>query len=71
MATIKVKCNGPGHHINEIDLDRALRKTPVARGTNSGRTLQSKDIPERIVLPCHECTIGKVIITREMIAGNL
>ena len=30
--TIKVRCNGPGRHVNEIGLDEALEPTVVLRG---------------------------------------
>ena len=65
---IKIKCNGPDKHINEVDLDKALGTTVVLRG---GPTQIERPIPKRVVKPCQFCTIGKVIITREMFEENL
>ncbi|MCP4344698.1 MAG: hypothetical protein GY795_04125 [Desulfobacterales bacterium] len=64
MAEImKVKCNGPGRHMNDVDIDKLLQQQSVLKGaTSSGAT-----IPEKLVRPCQICTEGKVIITREMI----
>lgn len=61
--TIKVRCNGPNKHVNDVDLDDALREDSTARGTG----LSSSSVPERIVLRCRECVDGKVIVTRAMI----
>jgi len=60
---IKIRCNGPTQHVNEIDLGEALREQPIARHFYSSLV----DVPERIVLHCRECTDGKVILTRAMI----
>lgn len=60
---IKVRCNGANKHINEVDLDEALRRTSTLRG--GGTSLPS--VPERTVLRCRECADGKVIVTRAMI----
>ena len=60
---IKVRCNGPNRHVNEVDLDDALREDTITRG--SGRTPASG--PERVVLRCRECVDGRVIVTRAMI----
>ncbi len=61
--TIKVKCNGPGKHINQVDVDTCLEKQPVHKGSTAA-------VPERTVLNCQECTEGKVIVTRTMIEGQ-
>lgn len=58
---IQVRCNGPEHHINEVDLDKALHGAVVFR-----LMVAPKELPERLVLPCTQCKEGKVIITREM-----
>lgn len=60
---IKIKCNGPGRHLNEVSLEEALQKQVVYRG----RKPAPGELPERLVLPCRECTAGKVIITRAML----
>ncbi len=57
---IQVACNGPGKHVNEVDIDACLVKATVYKGPVSG-------FPERVVLDCRECTLGKVIVTREMV----
>ena len=62
---IKVRCNGPKQHVNEVDIREALREQPIAR--NFYFSLTQPDVPDRIVLFCRECTDGKVILTRAMI----
>jgi len=66
---IKVRCDGPGKHVNTVDLEAALETDVVLRSIKKSKGGQS--IPERIVLPCRECAIGKVIITRDIIEANL
>ena len=61
--TIKVRCNGPLQHVNEVDLGEALRAQPITRNID----FTSPDVPDRIVLHCRECTEGKVILTRAVI----
>ncbi|MDZ7363740.1 MAG: hypothetical protein ONB46_23940 [candidate division KSB1 bacterium] len=61
--TIKVSCNGAGHHVNEVDLDKILKPLIVTRST----TAKPREIPERSVLPCQFCREGKVVVTREMV----
>ena len=65
---IKIKCNGPNKCINEIDINKALGTTVVLRG---GPTKIERPIPKRIVKPCQFCTVGKVIITCEILEENL
>ena len=60
---IKVRCNGPNQHVNDVDLNDALREDSMARKLN----LSSPSVPERIVLRCRECVDGRVILTRAMI----
>lgn len=59
--TIQIKCNGPNQHVNEVDLDKALRPTPVVRGGPPPVR------PERVVIPCRSCTEGKIVLSRTMI----
>ena len=63
VEIIKVRCNGPNRHVNEVDLGETLREQPIARQVNFSPT----DVPDRIVLHCRECTDGRVILTRAMI----
>ena len=60
---IKVRCNGQGKHVNEVDLDDALLETTTLRSAD----FSSSSVPERIVLRCRECADGKVILTRKVI----
>lgn len=60
---IRVRCNGANRHVNEVDVDDALREDSVARQADGS----SSDVPERIVLRCRECVDGRVIVTRAMI----
>ena len=63
---IKVRCNGPNKHVNEVDVDDALRSVPIARELK----FSSSSVPERIVLRCSGCADGKVIVTRAMIEDS-
>ena len=65
---IKVRCNGPEKHINDVDLDAALGPTIVLRGMPAE---SKRRIPRRLVLPWRFCTVGKVIIERAVIEENL
>lgn len=65
---IKVRCNGPNKHVNEIDLDKVLRTDTVLRNRRSDQGPQA--VPDRVVLPCAECTTGKVILTSDMIEAK-
>ena len=60
---IKVRCNGPNKHVNDVELDDALREDAIAKQTD----FSSSSVPERIVLRCRECADGRVIVTRAMI----
>ena len=65
---IKIKCNGPGQHENEVDLDKVVKTNVVLKKTVSdSKGAPEISIPERLVLPCKECVEGKVILTRSMI----
>ena len=61
---MKVKCTNTDQHVNEIDLEKLLRSTPVLRGRSEP---VRQNTPERLVLRCQHCTEGKVIITRQMV----
>lgn len=62
MAKIMtIRCNGPGKHINEVDIEKLTTPVMVVRGA------PCESLVERYVLPCQYCTGGKVIGTRKMI----
>ncbi len=65
---IKIKCNGPGKCVNEIDLEKTLgdRVSAYKGAKISKESYESQQFPERVVLPCQYCTAGQVVITREM-----
>jgi hypothetical protein len=65
---IKIKCNGPTPHLNEVDLDKLLQLTTVVRGTQFAYL--PPQLPERLVQKCRFCTEGRVVITREMIQDH-
>ena len=65
---IKVRCNGPGKHVNEVDIDKVLDATVVLRG---GAVKKGRTIPKRLVLACQVCSEGKVIVTHDMLEGTL
>ena len=60
---IKVRCNGANRHVNDVDLDKAMREDTIARRTDNSLS----PVPERLILRCRECADGRVILTREMI----
>ncbi len=64
---IKVRCNGPDRHTNEIDLDKALRSDIALKGR---KETIGQSLPERLIFPCRICTDGRVIITKKMIEEN-
>jgi hypothetical protein len=57
---VKIRCNGSGKHVNEVDLEKYTKPTIVVRGGSKS------NLPERLVIPCQLCAEGKIIITREM-----
>jgi hypothetical protein len=59
---IKVRCNGPERHINELDLERLLTPTFVVRGDNPASNLDDIEFP--LYEDCRYCA-WQVIITRE------
>jgi hypothetical protein len=66
---IKVRCNGPGKHENEIDLDDLPGDDVVMYRTTISPP-PNRQPRNRYVLPCCVCTEGKVIVTRKMIDEN-
>lgn len=63
---MKIKCNGPGEHVNEFDLEELKKRvtlTPVMRHT---AWPASPQFPNRVVLYCRYCTQGRVVITKDM-----
>jgi predicted ATP-binding protein involved in virulence len=64
VKIIKITCNGPARHVNDVDIDKLLKSQSVLKETapSSGST-----IPSKLVLPCQKCIEGKVIITRKII----
>ena len=65
---VKVRCNGSGKHVNEVDVEKALKTHVVLRGKPAS---EHPPIPQRLVLDCQDCSEGKVILTREQIEANL
>lgn len=65
---VKIKCNGAGQHVNEVDLDHALEESVVYRGAEP----RLQNLPERVTLRCQEsgCT-GRVTLTRAMLETML
>ena len=69
---IKIKCNGPAQDVNEVDIDRVLRPDVVVRSASLGRKpADPADLQDRYVLPCRHCAVGRVVLTREMLATIL
>jgi hypothetical protein len=64
---IKIRCNGAGQHINDVDLDRALEEAVVYRGEEA----RLQNLPERVTLRCRMCAEGRIVITRPMLEEML
>ncbi len=62
--TIKVRCNGAGGHVNDIELEKIVKPVVVTR---SATPAKPREIPERSVFKCKFCQEGKIVITREMV----
>jgi len=63
---IKVRCNGPERHINEIDLERLLDSTFVVKGgAPDSRLANLEDVEFPLYEDCRYCA-GRVIITHEV-----
>jgi hypothetical protein len=63
---IKVRCNGPERHINEIDLERLLDPTFVVKGgAPDNRLANLEDVEFPLYEDCRYCA-GRVIITQEI-----
>ncbi len=72
MAEImKVRCTGPGHCINDVDIEKLPRPTPVFKMLTAAAESERPRFRDRYVLPCAHCTQGEVIIKREMIEEAL
>jgi hypothetical protein len=64
---VKIRCNGAGQHVNDIDLVRALEEAVVYRGPESLR----QNLPERVTLRCSLCAEGRIVITHPMLQEML
>jgi hypothetical protein len=64
---VKIKCNGAGQHVNDVDLDRALEEAVVFRGAEA----RLQKLPERVTLRCSVCAEGRIVITRQMLEEML
>jgi len=74
MATIiKVRCNGPDKHVNEVDIEKLIRPTPLLRciiSYDPSAEVAAPPPEDRYVFKCRFCTEGRVVVTREMIEKN-
>jgi hypothetical protein len=68
VQTIKVRCNGAGGHVNEIDLEKIVKPVVVTRSAASSKPHET---PQRSVFKCKFCQEGKIVITREMVEEAL
>ncbi len=64
--TIKVNCNGPNKHFNEVDIDKLLQPVETIRLFGWSRR-KPPELPRRYVLNCRHCAQGRVIVLPEMI----
>jgi hypothetical protein len=66
---VKIKCNGAGQHVNDVDLDRALEEVEIYKSADT----RLQNLPKRdVTLRCQEsgCT-GRIVITRLMLEEML
>ncbi len=61
---IKITCNGPGKHVNDVDVDKLLQQYLVVK--ERARSSEAV-IPDKLTRHCNVCTKGRIVITREMI----
>ncbi len=67
---VKVKCNGPNHCVNEVDLEKVVHGGTVS--IYKSITARPKvDLLDRYVLDCQHCAAGKVVLLREDIEKHL
>lgn len=66
---VKIKCNGMGQHVNDVDLDRALEEAVVYRSTEA----RLQNLPERLAPQRCQVSgcIGRIVITRSMLEEML
>ena len=63
---IKIRCNGPERHVNEIDFERLIEPIFVVKGHNTPHTQPDLDDVEfPLYEDCRYC-VGRIIITREI-----
>jgi len=69
---IKVRCNGPDKHVNDVDIDKLTTPTTVLKisGSDPPGQADEPDLPASYELECKFCTEGRVVVTREMIEEN-
>ncbi len=71
MDKLKVKCAGPGNHVNDIDLAKLLQGTAVLRKYAAYKTLLTgTELQNKYEMRCSQCTY-RVVITREIIEDFL
>lgn len=65
---IRIKCNGPGKHLNEVNLKELLSDDIVLREYKSNDDcFEGINIQNRYIKRCKRCVEGEIIITRDMI----
>lgn len=64
---VKIKCNGAGQHVNDVNLDRALEEAIVYKVAEA----RLQNLPERVTLRCRVCAEGRIVITRPMLEEML
>lgn len=65
---LKIRCNGPEHHVNEIDVNKLLQDTVVLRHS-APPPAPSPEMPalrEKYIARCRECT-HDVVITKAVL----
>ncbi len=66
--TIQIRCNGEGKHINTVNIKELLEEGYVT--AYRGVPPSHKDIPEKMVKRCAECS-AYIVVTRRMVEENL
>ena len=67
---IKVKCNGPNHCVNEVDLEKVVNDGTV-RGYRGPTASPRPKLLDRYALPCAHCAPGRVVLERQDIEKHL
>ncbi len=64
---MKVRCSGPGKHVNVVDLDELLKDGTIYKRTRSSS--RKDQLRDRYIVKCDTCG-EEVVVTRKMIEAH-